>query len=977
MKKTTLLSWAIGVFLLASNVGNAQTTEQRKRIMSSYNQEKLAQLAQTFSKNYTKDIEEARIYAQKNLIPLEIKQKNGGLAVLRKVRPDGTLIYLSTENRGSGITVGADKLYPNGSTGLDLRLEGKGMIIGLWDGGKVMATHELLGEDRVIQVDGANGLSSHATHVAGTLIGTDQVNDGKARGMAYKATAHANDFDNDLSEMVQQAANGLLISNHSYGYLSETLPTYSFGKYDDYAVYLDWLLYNAPYYTVVSSAGNDNNADPALDPGNPADKGYDLLTGMALSKNNIVVAAVGEVLNYTDPFGVVMSGFSSWGPPDDGRVKPDISAKGVRTLSSTATSNTAYALYSGTSMAAPNVTGALTLLQELQSNLYGNFMKAATLKALAIHTVNETGYYDGPDYQYGWGLLNVEAAAKVMLKKDYQSIIEENTLTQGATYTKNVTALGNEPLKVTVVWTDPKGQEQDDVEDDRTSRLVNDLDVVLVDASNNLTYPWKLDPESVTSAATKGINNVDNVEKIEFNAPSGNYTIRVTHKGNLLYGSQAYSLIVSGVNQSEFVFTPDNSSKKFCSDEVGSFQFNYASSSAYNGPSNLTVTGLPAGAVGSFTPSIITSDQDFTLNISGLNNVTPGTYNFTVTVSGPGVTKSKALTMKVDSALPIGNTSLTYPSSGETGVFILPTLKWATVSSASDYKVQISKVADFSAIIYEDSTTSNAMEVSGLNSNTKYFWRVQPYTGCVNGNYVASSFTTETLQCSGVSYEATDLPKDIPTEPGETISVLNVGPDILIGDINVNVIISHSFVSDMIVSLISPAGTEIVLMDSACGDGDDVSVTFDDSGSALTCGTFPAVGGVRKPLNPLSGFVGESSKGDWTLKVNDPHEENGGGIAAFSIQICSTLGNLSVDDFAVEGFSLYPNPAKNYFEFSLLNQQDDMRIGVYDMNGRMLIKKAFDLQATKRIDVSNLSTGVYFVEVINGNQKGTKKLIVN
>src|SRR5690606_10121791 len=152
----------------------------------------------------------------------------------------------------------------------------------------------------------------------------------------------------------------------------------------------------------------------------------------------------------------------------------------------------------------------------------------------------------------GWGLLNVEEAAKVMLKKDFQTIIEENTLAQGAIYTKNVRSLGTEPLKVTVVWTDPANKPQDDVEDNPAAHLVNDLDVVLIDATNQSTYPWKLDPANAKNAATRGVNNVDNVEKIEIKAPAGNYVIKITHKGNLVNKKQDYSLIVSGVNESSF-----------------------------------------------------------------------------------------------------------------------------------------------------------------------------------------------------------------------------------------------------------------------------------------------------------------------------------------------------------------------------------------------------------------------------------------
>ena len=106
-----------------------------------------------------------------------------------------------------------------------------------------------------------------------------------------------------------------------------------------------------------------------------------------------------------------MSSFSGWGPTDDGRIKPDLVTKGVAVKSCLADSNNAYATWNGTSMATPGATGALLLLQEHYNDTYSTFMKAATLKALAIHTADETGPNPGPDYMFGWGLMNTAKAA--------------------------------------------------------------------------------------------------------------------------------------------------------------------------------------------------------------------------------------------------------------------------------------------------------------------------------------------------------------------------------------------------------------------------------------------------------------------------------------------------------------------------------------------------------------------------------------
>ncbi len=124
-----------------------------------------------------------------------------------------------------------------------------------------------------------------------------------------------------------------------------------------------------------------------------------------LLKNILTVGAVNPIAaGYSSAADVLMSSFSSWGPTDDGRIKPDVVADGVGLTSSIASSNNAYATYSGTSMATPNVTGSLLLLQEYYVQLHpGIFMRSATLKGLTIHTADEAGPNPGPDYQFGWG----------------------------------------------------------------------------------------------------------------------------------------------------------------------------------------------------------------------------------------------------------------------------------------------------------------------------------------------------------------------------------------------------------------------------------------------------------------------------------------------------------------------------------------------------------------------------------------------
>ncbi|WP_291720596.1 GEVED domain-containing protein [Bernardetia sp.] len=521
-----------------------QNQLEKQRILSQTNVQKLQQIAKTNTTLYKKRKAEAIEFAKKNNLEVFKTLEDGRVAELQFIDRFGNPIYYVTmSNLNAAKTTKADRLWTGGSAGLNLN--GQGMIVGEWDGGPIRSTHQEFG-NRVIQKDGvpftsANGNNDHATHVAGTMMASGVTS--SAIGAAHQSTLWANEWNNDESEATSQAAQGLILSNHSYGYNAQYLSTYQFGYYDDQAATWDEITYNAPYYLPVKAAGNDRGRY------NTGKGGYDLVTGFATSKNALVVAAVSAVTNYTSPSSVSMSSFSSWGPTDDGRIKPDISGCGVSVYSTSSSGNTSYNTKSGTSMASPNVTGSLLLVQQHYKNLNnGQFMRSATLRGLAIHTAAEAGNADGPDYRFGWGLLDAENAVNLISNVGTSSLIDERVLNNNGTYSVQVTATGSEPLEVTIAWTDLKGTPVSGSQvDNGAIMLVNDLDV-RVAGGGTTNFPWVLNPASPNSAATKGDNFRDNVEKVYIPNPVAGqtYTITVSHKGSLQSGSQAYSLIVSG-----------------------------------------------------------------------------------------------------------------------------------------------------------------------------------------------------------------------------------------------------------------------------------------------------------------------------------------------------------------------------------------------------------------------------------------------
>ncbi|GAC1559930.1 MAG: hypothetical protein NVS3B13_27630 [Mucilaginibacter sp.] len=552
----------------------------------------LADLSARYRNLYLSGHKKALVLAKSYNWPVSRRNKNGGVVVLQEVNDLGFPIYLKTDNNTTAAaTTGTNLVQPGGVLGLNLSGSSPALNnkLAIWDGGSVYKAHQEFA-GKTITIHDTATIIDHATHVAGTMIAKGVYQ--PAKGMAFNAaTLQSYYFNNDVAEM-SAAASGLLLSNHSYGDeagwnfnssqnrwewfgLPGDTVDYSFGFYSQRARAWDNIAYNAPYYLIVESAGNSHSetgpavggdyfgyksrTDPTFvdkgpRPANISDNNaYDVISTTGNAKNILTVGAVNPL-----PFGpatssdISIAGFSSWGPTDDGRIKPDIVGDGVSVLSTGSSSPTSYITFSGTSMAAPNITGSLYLLQEYYAQKNGGaFMRAATLKGLACHTAFDAGNA-GPDYIYGWGLLNMKKAAQAITDNWTKSLLKENILQQGQQQTLSVVASGNGPLIASISWTDPAAAPTTDgVINSRTPKLINDLDIRVSDGTTTFK-PWILDPANPSALAKTGDNVVDNIEQVYIpGAVSGRtYTITISHKGTLQSGSQPYSLIVTGVGGS-------------------------------------------------------------------------------------------------------------------------------------------------------------------------------------------------------------------------------------------------------------------------------------------------------------------------------------------------------------------------------------------------------------------------------------------
>jgi Subtilase family len=480
------LQFTIIVLLVSATFSFAQ-----KDLYNDTQKQKLARVSEEITSQYNTNYQKAFKVATQKGWKTEGDLGNGKIFRLSGIDETGHPLYIATEsNANAAATTRTNQLYSGGSLGLSLSGSSDAVKnrLGIWDGGAVLATHQEFGT-RVTQQDNASGGDLHPTHVAGTMIAAGV--SAQAKGMSFGANLKAWDFNSDVTEMTA-AANNLSISNHSYGFQAgwvynsttnrwawygnvNVSPTedYKFGFYDSNTQAWDKIANAAPFYLIVKSAGNnrDETGPPAgtyyflgtstRDSSNIArskNDSYDCLSTSSTAKNILTVGAINGTAGIppAQPSDIKISSFSSWGPTDDGRIKPDLVAVGVNLFSASNASTTAYAVESGTSMASPQTSGSLLLLQEAYSNLNaGQLMHASTLKGLALHTADDAGNA-GPDYVYGWGLLNMEKAAKVILNADKSYALTERNLANGATFSQKITASGKGALSATISWTDPE-----------------------------------------------------------------------------------------------------------------------------------------------------------------------------------------------------------------------------------------------------------------------------------------------------------------------------------------------------------------------------------------------------------------------------------------------------------------------------------------------------------------------------------------
>lgn len=562
-----------------------------------------------------------------------------------------------------------------------LGLTGKYVRVGEWDSGPLGVHVDL--KDRTFIRENKVAVSNHATHVAGTVLGSGVINPAAA-GMAPEAEIYSWDFWDWIPWEMDTCVkyDSIVITQNSYAYDPNWDTCKNRGYYDIYSYLLDRLVRNHPYLVHVYAAGNYQSQC--------AKGGYRTVSsGPQSSKNAVVVGAV----SYTDQ----MTSFSSWGPVRDGRLKPEVCAVGSNVYSTLPNNN--YGYYNGTSMACPGTSGTIALLFEHYRKVFSKEPDASTLKAVLCNTATDYGN-PGPDFKFGFGRINAYKAAQAIQEKRFIFDSLSNNQTRKDTI---AVPSGVKQLKVLLCWSDVPASMYKPYD---SMSLINNLDLKVIDVNNNQYLPLVLDTSNFSNTAVQSVDSVNNIEQVVIsNPPQGNYVINIFAR-RVPLGYQTFTMTYE-FQKEEIKVTYPNGDESFTSG---------------------TTETIFWDAFGNISNFKIEYSIDYGQNWQTINSNVSATqryYNWTV----PAVVSSMCL-IRVSSGSISDVSDTAFYIMNKPGVLNAKScsgqvyLYWPKVVDAVSYDVFMEMNGQ---MVRQGQTTDTFYTVKGLNNINSYYFSINAY----------------------------------------------------------------------------------------------------------------------------------------------------------------------------------------------------------------------------------------------------------
>jgi hypothetical protein len=517
------------------------------------------------------------------------------LAALPEVDQIAEYVEPKLSNDVARVILGIDA-PPGQSLSMYIREDGTGQIVAVADTG-IDDQHpdfqgRIAGRVALGRPNDSTDPHGHGTHVSGSVLGDGTASGGKVRGTAPKAklffqslldaSGKLSGLPVDLNDLFAEAYQaGARIHNNSWG--ADTASVYTMNSEE-----VDEFVRNHPDMLILIAAGN---AGTAARPQNSASGFVDWLSinSPASSKNALTVGACrsnrkdGPMAQFTwqgqwpkafpDPpiaqefisgDAESLAAFSSRGPCDDFRIKPDVVAPGTdiaSTRSSLAPSssfwgpypappaqptNPKYAYDGGTSMATPLVSGCAALIRQYYIDKRAHQPSAALLKATIVNSAKWLSGSDSiapkngtPNYHQGHGRVSMVRA----IPNDFDTQLQLQFVDDWQDQTKSLARTGDRrryqfalpqgvpEIRICLAYTDAPAR-----------ALQNNLNLIVqhVQSGNRWTGNSSL-PDGITR-----LDTTNNVERVVIENPQpGNYIVLVV-ASNLLKAPQDFALVVTG-----------------------------------------------------------------------------------------------------------------------------------------------------------------------------------------------------------------------------------------------------------------------------------------------------------------------------------------------------------------------------------------------------------------------------------------------
>ena len=738
---------------------NLSETQIKARVMA-YKGSEIETVIDELAKFGATRIEERSLDARFSIISfitagntfLDISKING-IFTVQPAPTDGGLRSEMSNQVNAGNVDGGNNAFPGYSDWLlDVGVDGNGVTIAIVDGGSDQSHVDLTGQFTSCdgQSCGGSASSSHGTHTAG-IVGatgasgtTDSYGFLRGQGVAPGVSLVEQVYSPTYQQtggmtllMTESYRNGASASSNSWG------PSGSPLGYDVDTLEVDIAVRDAEpneagnqQFSYVLAIMNGNGGTSSQ--GSP-DEAKNIFT---IGSTKMRTSGGSQYTEIND-----ISSNSAHGPCLDGRTIPHMVAPGCSVDSTTPGS---YSLMCGTSMACPQVAGAVALFVEQYRTAFGEDPTPALIKAsftavasdLAGNDDADGGTLGHPfDSKQGWGRMDLSA----VLINDEGSVqyydapvILEQTGDQWSVTVSPVDP--SKPMRFMLVWTDALGHGLGG----STPAWNNDLDLTVSTGSsiykgNNIgSQGW-----STTSGSADQKNNTEGV----FLGPTapGQATITVTASNLNSDGvpsegdgiDQDFSLVCYNcASDPDFTLTIDPNEQSACAPETVEFSIQVGQMMDYAVPVTLT-SNSSSGVTVSFSESTVTPPATVTMTVTIDGSVGDGVQQIGIigTASDGNVHEASA-TVGVSTSLPAG-AELTNPTNGESEVAVSPTFHWQTQTGVHAWRLQLSTSPSLGGIVHDASNigTSSYSLPMMLQSNTSYYWRVNGSNNCGDGDW--------------------------------------------------------------------------------------------------------------------------------------------------------------------------------------------------------------------------------------------------